>query len=96
MNIGNKIQRKTQPPSCYLKQTYGILRSAAMLSIIHPFLPFHGHYLRNILQVIPDYAAALLVGRSWDRFPVVPLGIFSVVPSYKTMCPEVDSAYENE
>ena len=27
---------------------------------------------------------------------VVSLGIFSLVPSYKTMCPEVDSASENE
>jgi len=27
---------------------------------------------------------------------VVSLGIFSVVPSDKTMCPEVDSASENE
>jgi len=38
----------------------------------------------------------LLVGRSRDRSPVVSLGIFSVVPSDKTMCPEVDSASENE
>jgi len=38
--------------------------------------------------------AALLVGRSRDRFPVVSLGIFSVVPSDKTVCPEVDSASE--
>jgi len=35
---------------------------------------------------------ALLVGRSRDRFPVVSLGIFSVVPPGRTMCPEVDSA----
>ena len=40
--------------------------------------------------------AALLFGRSQDRSPVVSLGIFSVVPSDKTMCPEVDSASENE
>ena len=40
--------------------------------------------------------AALLVGRSWDRSPVVSLGIFSVVPSDKARCPEVDSASENE
>jgi len=40
--------------------------------------------------------AALLVGRSRDRSPVVSLEIFSVVPSDKTMCPEVDSASENE
>ena len=40
---------------------------------------------------------ALLVGRSWDRSPVVSIGIFfSVVPSDKTKCPEVDSASENE
>ena len=31
-------------------------------------------------------------GRSRDRFPVVSLGIFSVVPSDKTMCSEVNSA----
>jgi hypothetical protein len=42
------------------------------------------------------FIAALLVGRSRDRSPVVSLGIFSVVPSDKTMCPEVDSASENE
>ena len=36
------------------------------------------------------WVSALLVGRSRDRFPVVSLGIFSVVPSDKTMCPEVD------
>jgi len=42
------------------------------------------------------YIDALLVGRSWDRFPVVSLGIFSIVPSDKTMRPEVDSASENE
>jgi len=40
--------------------------------------------------------SALLVGRSRDRFPVVSLGIFSVVSSDKTMCLEVDSASENE
>jgi hypothetical protein len=40
--------------------------------------------------------AALLVGRSRDRSQVVSLGIFSVVPSDKTMCPEVDSASESE
>jgi hypothetical protein len=34
--------------------------------------------------------------RSQDRFAVVSLGIFSMVPSDKTMCPEVDSASENE
>ena len=41
-------------------------------------------------------ALDLLVGRSRDRSSVVPLGIFSVVASDKTMCPEVDSASENE
>jgi hypothetical protein len=40
--------------------------------------------------------AALLVGRSRDRSPVVSLVIFSVVPSDRTMCPEVESASENE
>ena len=40
--------------------------------------------------------ATLLVGRSRDRSPVVSLEIFSVVPSDKTMCSEVDSASENE
>ena len=33
----------------------------------------------------------LLVGRSWDPFPVVLLGIFSVATD-GTMCPGVDSA----
>ena len=34
--------------------------------------------------------------RSQDGSPVVSLGIFSVVSSDKTTCPEVDSASENE
>ena len=38
----------------------------------------------------------LLVRRSRDRFPVVSLGNFSVVPPDRTMCPEVDSASESE
>jgi len=42
--------------------------------------------------LLTDYCSALLVGRSRGRSPVVSLGIFSVVPSDKTMCPEVDSA----
>jgi len=47
----------------------------------------------GIIIIIITY---LLFGRSRDRFPVVSLGIFSVVPSDKTMCTEVDSASENE
>ena len=39
---------------------------------------------------------SLLFGRSWDRFPVVSLGIFSVPFPDRTMCPEVDSASESE
>jgi len=39
---------------------------------------------------------ALLVRRSQDRFPVVSFRISSVVSSDKTMCPEVDSASEND
>ena len=31
-----------------------------------------------------------------DRSPLLSPAIFSVVPSDKTMCPEVDSASENE
>jgi len=42
------------------------------------------------------YIYICLVGRSRDRSPVVSLGIFSVVSSDKTVCPEVDSASENE
>jgi hypothetical protein len=34
---------------------------------------------------------ALLVGRSWDRSPVVSLGIFSEGTD-ETMCPGIDSA----
>jgi hypothetical protein len=41
-------------------------------------------------------ALCLIVRRSRDRSPVVSLGIFSVVPSDKTTCPEVDPASENE
>jgi len=41
-------------------------------------------------------SVALLVGRSRDRFPVVSLGIFSVVPPDGTMCPGVESVPENE
>ena len=47
--------------------------------------------LHNYLFV----GTALLVGRSWDRFPVVSLGIFSVA-SDGTMCPGIDSASKNE
>jgi hypothetical protein len=53
----------------------------------------------SLLQILSNStisSAALLVGRSRDRSPVVSLGIFSVVPSDKTMCPEVDSGSENE
>jgi len=39
---------------------------------------------------------SVLVGRSQDQSPVVSLGIFSVVPSDKTIFLEVDSASENE
>ena len=42
------------------------------------------------------YGAALLVGRSRDRFPVVSLGIFSVAHPDRTMFHEVDSASESE
>ena len=37
-----------------------------------------------------------VVGRSRDRSPVRSLGIFSVIPSDKTVCPEVDPASENK
>ena len=50
----------------------------------------------GIPSYIPAYRDALLIGRSRDRSPVVSLEIFSVVPFDKTMCPEVDSASENE
>ena len=33
--------------------------------------------------------------QSWDRLPVVSLGIFSIATD-RTMCPGVDSAYKNE
>jgi len=46
--------------------------------------------------LIYSFIAALLVRRSQDRLLVVSLGIFFVIPSDKTMCPEVDSASENE
>jgi hypothetical protein len=36
------------------------------------------------------------VGRLRDQLTVVSLGTFSVVPSDKTMCPEVDLTSENE
>jgi len=39
---------------------------------------------------------ALLVGRSQDRFPVVSLWIFFRGTPDRTMCPDVDSASENE
>ena len=48
------------------------------------------------LSVFFTFNLEIIVGRSRDRFPVVSLEIFSVVPSDKTMCPEVDSASENE
>jgi hypothetical protein len=39
---------------------------------------------------------ALPVGRSRDRFPVVSLGICSVAPPDRTMCPGIDLAPQNE
>jgi len=48
------------------------------------------------IVAFPLNIAALLVGRLRDRSPVVSLGIFSVDLTDKTMCPEVDSASENE
>ena len=55
-------------------------------------------YPRDIFLVLISVGTALLVGRSRDRFPVtvVSLGTFSVAPPDGTMCPEVDSASENE
>jgi hypothetical protein len=50
MNIGNKTERKTQPPYCYLNETYRILRSFIHSTVTDnssvPYL--HGHYLTNI------------------------------------------------
>jgi len=40
--------------------------------------------------------AALLVGRSRDRFPMLSLGDFFRGTPDRTMCPEVDSASESE
>jgi len=53
--------------------------------------------LIKITAVLPQTCAALLVGRSLDRFPVVSLGdfFFRGTPD-RTMCPEVDSASESE
>lgn len=50
INIGNKKQRKTQPPYCYLKETYGILRSVSRSTVNdNSKVPsLHGHYLANI------------------------------------------------
>jgi hypothetical protein len=47
-----------------------------------------------LIRFQPDFIIKVL----WSlyRSPVVSLGIFSVVPSNKTMCPEVDSASGNE
>ena len=58
------------------------------------YIYIHIYIYRALGSVVVK--AALLIGRSRDRSPVVSLGIFSVVPSDKTMCPEVDSASENE
>ena len=41
------------------------------------------------------YLAAVLVGRSRDRFPVASLGTFFRGTPERTMCPEVDSASES-
>jgi hypothetical protein len=63
------------------------------ISESHAFLPF----LKEIITTVQTCS------RAWGsvvvkalRSPVVSLGIFSMVPSEKTMCPEVDSASENE
>ena len=49
-----------------------------------------------VFRTVRCNIAALLVGRSRDRFPVLSLGIFSVAPTDRTTCPEVDSASESE
>ena len=55
-----------------------------------------GENLSLFIVIYVKYNNEMLVGRSRDRFPVVSLGIFSVVPSDKTMYPGVDSDPENE
>ena len=40
-------------------------------------------------------STALLIGRSWDRFPVMSVGMFSVATE-GSMCPGVDSASKND
>ena len=51
--------------------------------------------LINLRAVLVEILA-LLVGRSRVLFPVMSLGILSVTPPDRTMCPDVDSASENE
>ena len=53
-----------------------------------------GFWLRIILLF--GAWGSVVVKALRDRFPVVSLGIFSVVASDKTMCTGVDSASENE
>jgi hypothetical protein len=64
-----------------------------MPNLIHAFIQYDDNVKFGDCNL---FVAVLLVRRSRDRFPVVSLGIFSVVPSDKTICPEVDSASENE
>jgi hypothetical protein len=61
-----------------------------VLQRLVPNRPFYA-----ILGQLPNDGTALLVRRSWDRFPVVSLGIFSTATD-RTMCPGVDSASKNE
>ena len=48
------------------------------------------------LHIKEGKGAALLVGRSRDRFPVVSLWIFVRVTPDRSVCPEVDTACESE
>jgi hypothetical protein len=57
--------------------------------------PFHKKDNVTTIVVGAWGSAALLVGRSRERFPMLSLGIFSVSPPDGTMCPGVDSASEN-
>jgi hypothetical protein len=61
---------------------------------LYNFVQTVSHYKKNLARYCHKYTA-LLVGGSWDRYPVVSLGIFYEATD-ETTCPGVDSASKNE
>jgi hypothetical protein len=74
-------------PHYYTSQFLNVLLGKNNCLFLGYVLNSYGAWGSVVVKALPG---------SQDRFPVVSMGIFSVVPSDKTMCPEVYSASENE